>query len=284
LHSGSLPDEYEKRSWDKVRSLADAVKEEKDQEQKKEVKPQISVLERIDNKASELISDLEEQIDKFLTDHNASDFNADAWFKINSIKPPIAKKISNYYRPLLDELGIAMSGDDPDIKYAYRRWGKKDLKKYVSVVKGILSAAETTLSSVKPANSVVMRKKKERPVHLVVSKLKFKEKDESLGVSSINPISIVSANQLWVYNTRRRTVSSYVALGPSGLNVKGTRIIGFDSGLSVTKKVKDQKKTVEAISKGDRSSIKKLMSEMTTKGTESNGIINKDTLLLKAMR
>lgn len=52
---------------------------------------------------------------------------------------------------------------------------------------------------------------------------------------SINPVDIVGAKELWVYNIKSRKLGKYVAEEYKELSVKGTSITGFNESQSIQK-------------------------------------------------
>lgn len=279
LNGGTLPDDIRKSSMTKLQSLMDKVVEEK--KKVEDTKVVISIQERIQNKAGELIGDLEEQIDEFIR-NGKNEFDAITWFQSNGIKPAIAKYISEYYQPLYNEVYEAIQGKDADLKEAYKKWKKPTLKKYLEFIKSILSAAE--VSSVKVVKSRKPRKKKEKPAAQIVGKLKFKDKDDEYKLESIKPVDIVGANQLWVFNTKTRTLAVYNALGRSGLTVKGTTIVGFDEKSSIQKKVRKPADTISSVLNGGKIVLRKLMDQIKAVEKPATGRINTDVILLRTIK
>lgn len=276
-NGSSLPEDIRLKSMSKLQSLIDKVILEKEEDEK----PVITVQDRIENKASELIGDLENQIDNFLNDHKIV-FDAANWFSARDVKAVVAKKIAEYYQPLYEEIYEAVQGKDADLKYAYRNWKKADIKKYLELIKNILSAAE--VASAKVSGTRKQRKKKVKPASVIVSKLKYQAKDEALKIESIKPTEIVAAQQLWVYNTKNRALSVYNALGPAGLTVKGTSIMGFDDKTSITKRLRKPEITLPKLMESGKVGLRKLMEDIKTVEKPSSGRINSDTILLRVSK
>jgi len=281
LNGGTLPDDIRKSSMNRLQKLMDAVVDEQKKETATKPKAVVSIQDHIRNKAGDLIGDLEEQIDVFIREKK-NDFDAAPWFESNNIKPVIAKRIADYYQPLYNEIYEAVQGKDADLKEAYKGWKKPELKRYLEFIKSILSVAEVT--SVKVVKSRKPRKKKEKPAAQVISKLNYKEADEEYGVESINPVDIVGSQQLWVFNTKTRTLSVYNALGRSGLTVKGTTIVGFDDKTSITKKVRKPADVLPNVLSGGKIVLRKLMGGIKAVEKTATGRINNDTILLRTIK
>jgi len=223
LLGGNLPDNIKERNIDRIRALAAAASasgEDEAEEVKKEevAKPVISIQERVTNRANELIGEIEEHLDNYYRD--GSTFKPVDWLSQRDVKPMIAQKIADFYKPLYAESYDAINGKDDQLKEGYSSWKKPKLKAYLEFIKSIVASAETRATIVKAARKP--RKKKEKPASVVVAKLKYKEKDDEYKIVSVDPKQIIGANQLWIFNTKYRTLAVYNAMAPAGLGVKGS--------------------------------------------------------------
>jgi hypothetical protein len=276
-NGGSLPEEIRSSSMTKLQKFIDAIELEKEEDDK----PVISIQERIENKASEIIAELEDQIDFFING-DESDMDVGAWFTSRGVKPAIAKHVTEFYAPLADQIYEVIQGKDADLKYAYRKWKKPALKKYLAFINSILSASEVASVSVKGARKP--RKKKIKPAGLVVAKLKYKEKDDEYNITSVKPVDIVGSQQLWVFNSKTRALSVYNALGPTGLSVKGTTLVGFDEKSSITKKIRKPNIILPRILEGGKIVLRKVMDEIKTAEKPANGRLNIETVLIRILK
>lgn len=285
LLGGNLPDEIKERNIGKIRTLAGAASTRTSPQaeegiKKEEVKPVISIQERVTNRANELIADIEGHLDNFYRDGEV--FKPSDWLSQHDVKPAIAQRIAEYYKPLYAELYDAYNGKNAQLKEAYSSWKKPKLKIYLEFVKSIVSAAETRATVVKAARKP--RKKKEKPASVIVSKLKFKEKDDEYKMVSVDPKQIVGSNQLWVFNTKYRTLAVYNAMGPAGLNVKGSTVIGFDEKTSIVKKLRKPDQQLKSLLDGGKVVLRKFMDSIKCKSKEATGRINTDTVLVRIIK
>ena len=285
-NGGLLPSEVEQRMWKRIHLLAkqsinlpeDEVVEQESTEPEKVV---ISIQQRVVMKANNLIADLEDEIDKFIL-NNKHSFDPVKWFRAQGIKPQIASKIADKYRPLYSELFDAVQGKNKDLNEAYARWKKPALKSYMELIKSIISAAETQATVVKITRTP--RKKKEKPATVIVSKMKFKVEDTDLNIKSIKATDILGCNQLWVYNAKTRTLAVYNAMGPAGLNVKGSTLTGFDEKTSIAKKLRKPAEQLKSLETAGKVALRKFMDNIKCKPNNASGRINMDTLLLKVVK
>ena len=239
----------------------------------------VSIQERIANRANELIADLEVLLDAYYRD--GRQFKMADWIIKNNVKPQIAQRIATYYKPLYSEAFDALNGKDEQLKEGYSHYKKAQLKAYVEFLRSIVSCAETTATIVKARKP---RKKKEKPVSVIVSKLKYKAKDDEHKLVSVDPKQIVGCNQLWVFNTKYRTLAVYNAMGPAGLNVKGSTVIGFDEKTSIVKKLRKPTEQLKKLMDGGKIILRKYMDEVKCKPKEATGRINNETVLLRIIK
>ena len=301
LLGGTLPQDIRDRNIERIRKLAagcgegegrgsgegrgcsagrtDDNQEDHQVEVKEQVKPVISIQERVTNRANELIADLEENLDNYYRD--GSTFKAGDWLSQRDVKPMIAQKIADYYKPLYAEVFDALSGKDSQLKEAYSSWKKTKLKAYLEFIKSIVAAAETRATMIKTRKP---RKKKEKTPVQLVAKLKFKEKDDAYKLVSVDPKQIIGCTQLWVFNTKYRTLAVYNAMGPVGLSVKGSTLTGFDEKTSIVKKLRKPEEQLNKLMQGGKIILRKFMDEVKCKSKEANGRINNETILLRIVK
>ncbi len=286
LLGGNLPDGIKVRNEERIRALAagsntsDTSAEEEVFKKEEVSKQVISIQDRVTNRANDLIASIEEQIDSFYRD--GTQFKASDWLSQHDVKPAIAQRIADYYKPLYSELFDALSGKVPELREAYSHYTKPKLKVYVEFIKSIVSAAETRAVVAKAVRKP--RKKKEKPASVVVSKLKYKEKDDTYNVVSVDPKQIVGANQLWVFNSKYRTLAVYNAMGPAGLNVKGSTLTGWDEKTSVVKTLRKPTEQLNRLKDGGKIVLRKFMDEIKCKPKTATGRINKDVVLVRIIK
>lgn len=291
LLGGHLPDEIQQRNIGRIREMAqracsgsgEASSTEASEEgsvKQEEVKQVISIQERVTNRANDLIADIEVHLDNYYRDGTM--FKASDWLSQNDVKPAIAQRIADYYKPLYSEVFDAFNGKDEQLKEAYSSWRKPKLRLYVEFIKSIISAAETRATIAKAIRKP--RKKKEKSPLQLVSKLKYKEKDDEYKLVSVDPKQIIGCNQLWVFNTKYRTLAVYNAMGPAGLNIKGSTVIGFDEKTSIVKKLRKPEDQIKKLMDGGKVILRKFMDDIKCKSKEANGRINNDVVLLRIIK
>jgi hypothetical protein len=279
----SLPEETTENMWKTINSLLPPVKTEVEPVQDKT--PVVAAPDRTSTKANDAIAYLEDQIDIFLNE-GKNEFDASEWVTKQALKPQINKRIVDFYTPLYAELADALSGKDQELKAAYSHHKKSQLKKYLEFVKSIVSAADSQIVIAKTATKKTRkpRKKKVKPVAVLVSKLQYKEKDEELGVASVKPTDIVGAQQVWVFNTKNRLLSVFNALGETGLSVKGTTLLGYDEKTSIAKKLRKPADVLPKVNGSGKVLLRNLMKTIKTREIPAKGRLNSETIILRTVK
>ena len=256
-------------------TVLDVSESEEDQPQAKVV----SIQDRINAKASDLIGELEEELDVFFQE-GVIQFDIKKWSLEKGIKPQIAKRIVEHFRPQYEEISEAQAGNDPDLVEAYKRWRKPVLKIMGLFLKRIIDH----MTEVDSAGQAIRkpRKKKVKPASVLVSKMNYCASSDTL--KSIDPKEIIGASQLWVFNIKTRNLSVYHAVGHSGLSVRGTTIIGFDTDASITKKLRKPEAVIKPLLEGGKIYLRKIMENIKTSEQKATGRINADTILLRVLR
>lgn len=243
--------------------------------------PLVNVQSNINNKASQIIATLEEQLD-ILANGETNEFDVQEYFRSVALKAQVAKNIIEYYKPLYAEVFDVIKGKDVELKYAYRSWSKKSLKTYLAFITSIIDSAQVHSATVVKTRKP--RKKKVKPASVIVSKVRFKQEDAAFKIKSIKPTEIVGANQLWMFNTKYRTLTVLNAMGSSGLTVKGTTVDGFDEKTSLTKKLRKPELVLASVLDSGKVQLRKVMDNIKCKPKSATGRINSDTIILRAIK
>lgn len=272
----TLPEHVWERTKFTIREITKSLQEESTEETPTKV---ISIQDRINAKASDLIGELEEKLDVFFTE-GVVQFDVKKWSLEKGIKPQIAKRIAEHFRPQFDEISAALEGKDKELSESYAGWRKPVLKILSLFIKRIIDHMTEVESA-----SIAVRKpraKKVKPASVLVSKLKYKAEDGKL--KSVDPKEIVGASQLWAYNTKYRNLTVYNADKNGVLSVKGSSIIGFEPASSVTKKLRKPDQVLQKVLNEGKIGLRKIMTDLTTAESKANGRINAETILLRVLK
>lgn len=236
----------------------------------------ISIQDRIRDKASDLIGDVEEMIDK------KAEFSLYDWLKSNEIPATYAPRIAAYYAPVLAELIEAAEGNDPQLNEGYKNFTKKQLDARIVFFNTMIEDAERYADITKKIRKP--RKPRAVSVEKKLKNFKYQKEDTTFKIASINPEKIIGAQELWTFNTKYKTLTVFRAIDRGGLQVKGTSIINHDEKSSVTKRTGRKPEVyVEKVLNGGKIVLRKLMEELKNDAPLAYRI-NENTILLKVVQ
>jgi hypothetical protein len=251
-------------------------------EDDKPTAPVISIQQRMLETASKQSEEIEDAIDEFTNNGYKGEFDTFKLLQKNQVKGLIAQKMLGFYAGEADELEEALEGKDEQLKEGYSHFAKAELKRYAKFMRGICNDLERWINNQKTTRKP--RKTKAKPVHKVVEKLKYKKSDIEYKLQSVQPETIVGAQQLWVFNTKYRTLGVYNAIDRGGLSVKGTTLLNFDEKTSLKKKLRKPDEVLQRCLTGGKIVLRKLLDEVNSKESVLNGRINEETILLRVVK
>jgi hypothetical protein len=266
----------------KINQLAASTEKELIISEFEKPKESVSIQDRIYIQCNSYISDIEDIIDQLIATKRKVDFNPYDWMTKNDIKAVHAKQIIEHFIPTKEELVLAISKKDPDLVEGYSNFKKNELKLYHDLIESIIDDCDKIINNKK----ITRKPKKKKAVSLdkKVSKVQYKKDDIEYKLASINPIDIVGAKQLWVFNTKTKKLGFYLSNDDTGFGVKGTTLENYDELLSIQKTLRKPLDILPNVLKAKKTELKKIMSGINSKEAPLNGRINSDTILLKVIK
>lgn len=238
----------------------------------------VTIADRVAEKTAEIIGEIEGKIDEYLfQDREFALYN---WLKETNCPQGSIVKVRHVIARQQTEFVAAAEGQDAQLKEAYRAFGKVKMRKVLAFYEKLMQDLDSYTQSKKVQRKA--RVKKSPSKDKLVGKLKYLKEDKTLKITSINPIDIIGANKLWVFNTKTRKLYRYQADELTGtLSVKGTTILGYDEVKSVGKTVRKPVEILGKLMKASKVQLRKFMDEINAVEARANGRINEDCLLLK---
>lgn len=246
----------------------------------KEEKESVSIQDRIKEKTSEIIAEIEHIVDNR---DNIKEFSLYEWLKSKEIPASYSPAIVKAYQGWLNELLDAYSGVDPQLKEAYKSVPKSKMVKDIGFLNSIVEDAQKYSDVTKKTRAP--RKPRAVSVEKKLKNFKCQKEDSTYKIASINPEKIIGASELWTFNTRYKTLTVLRAVDRGGLQVKGTSIINYDENNSMTKRTgRKTEYFVQRVLNGGKIVLRKLMDEDSI-GNKTNLAhrINENTILLKVI-
>lgn len=234
-----------------------------------------SVQEKTREITSSYIAELEDVIDR--KDYA---FDPYKWMTIQNMKALHAKRIADKYAPLLDELNqVVKAKKGSDLAEAYGFFNAKDFKGYFVLISKIVNDAKRMAGNLKKERAP--RVKKTPSLAKILSKIKYKIKDDQLRIASVDPTKIIGASQVWVYNTKTRFLGVYHVMDNETLNIKGTSIVCYDEKRSVQKKLRKPEAVLKQVLGVGKVGLRTVLSDVNSKEKPLSGRLNKDTMIIR---
>lgn len=268
----------------KANAVAEKEAAEAEAEKAKPKAPVINIQDRMKEQVQDLMGEWEHFLDLMLDGEIGIDkfdpYNTMQSYGVE-IKPAHAKIIRDQYLRDLEEANEVAEWKDPEIKEAYAHLDTaRKRKAFLEFYNKIMTACDTIINTGKATRKP--RKRKAPSKEKLVEKIKYKESDPNTGLASVNPVSIIEATTLWVFNTKNRKLGVYVADEQTGpLSVKGTTVTGFDAAKSVQKTIRKPEELLKGANKLARTKIQKLFNEVNSIETKMNGRLNEHTILVR---
>lgn len=204
-------------------------------------------------------------------------FDMKSWLISNNVSRPVAELIGEKLVPTVLEVKEAVDGEDEQLNESYSNWKKTDLKKLLAYFQGLISAIMEHGQVVKAMRKPRVSKK---PKASPVAKLKYLETFMELNMRSVNPETILGADEFYAYRTNRRFIY-YKAKEGETLQITGQTISGYDEEKSGAKTVRKPEVFFKNFNTG-KVSMRQAFQSITSSMGSAPPRIQDDMILLKA--
>jgi len=280
----TLPDET--HEWF-AKTLAEVIQKYSEPETKKrvvkKVKAEVPDIQARTREASgEQIALVEEQLDLFYGNNYKTDWMPYNYYSENGIAAIHATRVAQYYMPFIEELKAFKT--DKQVKEAYAFMTATQIKAELRFLQLIVDDSNKWADNKKKTRKP--RKKKKVSATKQVSKVNYLQEYPELKLVSEDPVKIIGASQVWLYNTTSQQLIMYNSMKSTGLEVDRSVIRGYDTETSLAKRVGAKKapEVLKRLSKGGKVVLRKLMGEINTKDIEVAGRISKTMIIVKVVK
>jgi hypothetical protein len=198
----------------------------------------------------------------------------------NNVPQALIGKIQAVFEPRYAELKEARKGEDEQLKEGYSHYKAADYKRCETFYDKLFADLTAYNQTKKATKKAAVRKPPQK--EKIVKNLKYLKQDTATKLVSINPVDIVGAETLWVYNVKNRKIGKYVAEAMGGvLGIKGTTITGYDTNKSVQKTLRKPEEQLKQFLASSKVDLRKFIENIKTTDIKLNGRINAETILLK---
>ena len=242
----------------------------------------VSIQDRIREKASDCIGELEGQIDNLILSQFKTSPSPYGIFHTMNIKDAQTKYILEWVKSKRAEFDEALTSDDEQIREGWSNFTKPQIKKIIAYCdQVILDCQKVSANSI---NTRKPRKRKTKSPEQLVAKMKYQLECKELGLTSVKSFDIIGCMQLWVYNTKTRKLGCYNAEDAGGLSVKGSTILNYAESKSVQKKLRKPEVTLPEVLQGGKVFLRNVIENIRAVESNLTGRLNDDTILLKVIK
>lgn len=192
----------------------------------------LSIQDRILEAARTHAAEFDAAIDEYTTTKGTT-FVAKNYLASNQVSGPVAKKIGEFYKPLMKELTEVQQGKDDQLKEGYSNFGRIELRRFIAFIQSIID--DCTQQTVSAKAQRKPRARKAKPASVVVKKMKYMREYPELKLKSIDPAKIIGSTELWVYVPEKRKLIVYRGADGGYLSVSGMSISNYDTKTSEVK-------------------------------------------------
>lgn len=246
--------------------------------------PQVkrTIQDHMREKQADVIGQIEADYDAYLAGAELPDFVS--YFREIKMPQQFVSRITSYYAEIEAELTTSQQkGADSQLLEAYKWVKKSDLKRmqqFYTSLKDALGTYGQVKKAVRKA-----RVKKPQSKEKAVKNVKYAVEDTTLNLVSVNPVDIIGAAVLWVYNRKTRKLGKYVAATDSGvLGIKGSTILGYDEKTSVAKTIRKPETQLKQFMSTGKVGLRTWLEDIKATPVQLSGRLNADTMLLKIQK
>jgi len=255
-------------------------------EVKKVAAPEPTIQEKIRDQAVKISEDIDYTIDSWIVDSEA--FDPKAYKVLNMLrgkgcKAQQARYIKSFFQRGYDELLELASGSaDEQLREAYSRHARKNIRKLIDFYESVLTACDQIAAEAKVIKKP--RAKKVKPAEDLVKRVKFKVGDDKLGITSVPPAQLVRAQSAIVYNTKTRKIGLYHAVNSEGFSIKGTTLTNFTEKSFQKTLRKPLLELKEFKEQNTQKRVETWFGKIKTTETVLTGRLNEDVVILKVFK
>jgi hypothetical protein len=242
----------------------------------------VSIQDRIKDKASEEIGELEGLLDDFILSGCKIKIDFTSYFKSRSLSSVVSKKVCDHFIDRAKEFEDVLNSTDAQIKEGYSNFTKANLRKIIDFIGGIVAESNRLVGANKPVRK--QRKVKEKPLAVQVAKVAYMKEFAELKLVSVAPEKIIGANQVWTYNTKTKLLAVYNTDNAKGLAIKGTTLQNYNEQSSEGKRLRKPEAVIKQVLDGGKITLKKLFDTLSTKSAKLTGRLNSDTIIVRVIK
>ena len=156
---------------------------------------------------------------------------------------------------------------------------KKELLKLITL---IIDDAEQFMTSKKAVRKT--RTVKPKSAAQQVSKVLYLKESAEYKVTSVDPMNIIGASELYLFNVKYRTLIHVVTQSSSGFTLKGTTLQGIDADNTSKKMLRKPDEALKELMSMTKTKSLQFFNTIKTSPSAFTGRINEETIILKVYK
>ena len=243
----------------------------------------ITIQDRLREKVSECAGEIEGMFDDFILAgaKMSADYKPITLLRGMNVAPQMVSTIVEHWKKRVAEIEQAIAGKDGQLAEGYSPWTKTQLKNFLKFSEQVIADCGNYVQIKKVERKP--RAKKAVSPEKQASKFKFLKDFVELKLVSESPAKLVGASEAWLYDTKKRKLIHVVADTHAGtVSVKGSSIVGFDTGTTSQKTLRRPAEQLKALLAGGKPAQRKYFKDIKATETKYNGRGNENLIILKA--
>jgi hypothetical protein len=265
----------------KLSAKAQASADAKAEQQAETVR--ITIQDRLREKVSECAGEIEGMFDDFILAgaKMSADYKPITLLRGMNVAPQMVSTIVEHWKKRVAEIEEVIAGKDAQLVEGYSPWTKTQLKNFLKFSEQVIADCGNYVQIKKVERKP--RAKKAVSPEKQASKFKFLKDFPELKLVSEAPAKLVGASEAWLYDTKKRKLVHVVADQHLGtFSVKGSAIVGFDTGGTSQKTLRKPAEQLKALLSGGKPAQRKYFKDIKATETKYNGRGNENLIILKA--
>ena len=243
----------------------------------------ITIQDRLREKMSEAAGDIDGLFDDFVAANAKVNMQ---WQPISvlrgqNVAPQMVSNIATIWKRKLAEFEAVIEGKDSQLVEGYSHIGKLQMKQLVKFAEQVITDCSNYVQ-IKKVERKPRAKKAVSPEKLT-AKFKYLKTFPELKLVSEPAVKLVDATEAWLYDTVKRKLIHVVGdVHRGSFTVKGSAIIGFDTGNSLQKTLRKPAEQIKALMAAGKPAARKLFKEIKATEVKFNGRGNDNLVILRA--
>jgi hypothetical protein len=243
----------------------------------------VTIQDRLREKVSDCAGEIEGMFDEFVVAgaKMSADYKPITLIRGMNIAPQMVGTIVDHWKRRVAEFEDVLEGKDAQLVEGYSPWTKTQIKNFVKFAEQVIADCGNYVQ-IKKVERKPRAKKAPSPEKLS-AKFKFLKEFPELKLTSESPAKLVGSSEAWLYDTKKRKLIHVVADQHLGtFSVKGSAIVGFDTGGTNQKTLRKPAEQLKALLAGGKPAQRKYFKDIKSTEIKFNGRGNENLIILKA--